>query len=159
MRRWAWVVCVMLAVGAAGRPAAAETGAVVGSPSRSCLVWTQGGVVECFGSDKELDVRSAELAAARSARAGSCSSSLDVWADAAFLGTHLRFWDEGVWINLADYGFDDQLSSYYGGACSFHLAESAWGGGVWYPGSTGPYGSSSSVGAAWDDRVSSVFID
>ena len=93
MRRWAWIVCVMLAVGATGRPAAAATGADVVSPSRSCLVWTQGGVVECFGSDKELDARSTELSAAKAARAGTCASSLDVWADAGFVGTHLRFWD------------------------------------------------------------------
>lgn len=160
MRRWAWVVCVLLAVGATGRPvAAAATGAIVVSPSRSCLVWAQGGVVECFGSDKDLDARSTELSAAKAGRAGTCASSLDVWADAGFVGTHLRFWDEGVWINLADYGFDNQLSSYYGGACSFHLAESAWGGGAWYPGPTGPYGSSNDVGTAWDDRVSSVFVD
>lgn len=67
MRRWAWVVCVMLAVGATGRPAAAATRATRGSPSQSCLVWTQGGVVECFGSDKELDARSTELAAIHNA--------------------------------------------------------------------------------------------
>lgn len=73
-------------------------------------------------------------------------------------GDPSAFWDEGVWINLADYELDDQLSSYYGGACSFHLAESAWGGGAWYPGATGPYGSSNDVGTAWDNRVSSVFI-
>jgi hypothetical protein len=126
--------------------------------------------VECFGSDKELDARSTELAAARAlrstnfstaraARSRSCASSLDVWSEADFLGTHLRLWDEDVWINLADYGFDDQLSSYYGGACSFHLAEAAWGGGVWYAGSTGPFGSSTGVDAAWDDRISSIFID
>ena len=159
MRRWTWVVCVMLAVGATGTPASAATRAVVGSPSRSCLVWAQGEVVECFSSDKELDARSTELSAEKAARAGTCASSLDVWADTGYSGTHLRFWDEGVWINLADYGFDDQLSSYYGGACSFHLAESAWGGGAWYAGSTGPYGSSDDVGTAWDNRVSSAFIN
>ena len=159
MRRLVWVVCAVVAVGATVRPAAAAPSAG-GSPVRSCLVWTQGGVVECFGSDKELDARAAELASARASRStSSCASSLDVWSATGFLGTHLRFWDEGVWINLADYGFDDQLSSYYGGACSFHMAESAWGGGAWYPGATGPYGSSNDVGAVWDDRVSSLFID
>ena len=159
MRRWAWIMGILVAVATVARPAAAA-GVAGSSADRSCLVWKQGGVVECFGSDKELDARSAELTAAHAARASSsCVTSLDVWAAAGFSGTHLRFWDEGVWVNLADYGFDDQLSSYYGGACSFHMAENAWGGGAWYPGDTGPYALSSFVGWDWNDRVSSVYID
>ena len=157
MRRWACMACAVAVVAVASAVGAA-TVRVEGGTDRSCLVWRQGGVVECFGSDKELDARSAELASAHVARSLSCVTSLDVWAASGFSGTHLRFWDEGVWINLADYGFDEQLSSYYGGACSFYMAEDAWGGGAWYPGDTGPYASSSFVGWDWNDRISSLYI-
>ena len=74
-------------------------------------------------------------------------------------GRHLVFYDRGYWQNLTDYGFNDQMSSYIVGACSSHLAENTNGGGYWYPGNTNAGSAVSYVGAAWNDRVSSIYIN
>jgi len=60
---------------------------------------------------------------------------------------------------MADYGFDNQLSSYITGACYAHLAENTNGGGFWYPGYTGPNHGEQYLSAGWNDRVSSIKID
>jgi hypothetical protein len=131
--------------------------------AKACLVWQQGGVVECFATRQELEAREAQLRPAGPASTTaaapdtSCASSLDLYTGANYTGNQLDLWDIGVWQNLADYGFDNVTVSFVGGACAFHLAQNANGGGYWYPGYTGAYGASPNMGS-WDDTVSSVYI-
>jgi hypothetical protein len=136
--------------------------------ARACLIWRQGGVVECFRTEAELDAREEELRGAQSSQAAEaptaarsyswyCSSSLRLYEHNWYGGRRLSFWDRGYWQNLADYGFEDQTSSYIVGACYVHLAEHAWGGGWWYPGPTYPYAGEPVMG--WQDVISSIFIE
>jgi hypothetical protein len=140
----------------------------------ACLVWRQGGVVECFRSSEALDARAAQLAPRREATAPSadggrllatssyaysysCSSSLRLFQYNWYSGRQLMFWDRGYWQNLYLYGFDDQLSSYIVGGCYAHLAEYPDGGGWWYPGPTYPYAGEPVM--SWPDVISSIYIE
>jgi hypothetical protein len=145
--------------------------------ARACLVWRQGGVLECFRSAAAMDQRAAQLASRHDATRGgggggtaapaavtafssfSCSSPLNLYDNISYGGRQLTFWDRGFWQNLADYGFDDRMSSYITGGCYAHLAEYRDGAGWWYPGPTSPYHGESWVGWAWNDRVSSIYIE
>lgn len=143
----------------------------------ACLVWRQGGVLECFRTVEELDAREAELAPRRAAMAGgstrsigitggavaastasyACSSSLRLYEYDYYGGRRLSFWDRGYWQNLYLYGFDNRTSSYIVGACYVHLAENPDGGGWWYPGPTYPWAGEPSMW--WQDVISSIYIE
>lgn len=136
----------------------------------ACLIWRQGGVVECFRSAEALDAFAAQLTSRRpaappstddgrllAASSYSCSSSLRLYQNNWYSGRQLWFWDRGYWQNLYLYGFDDQLSSYIVGGCYAHLAEHPDGGGWWYPGPTYPYAGEPVMG--WQDVISSIYIE
>ena len=140
----------------------------------ACLVWRQGGVVECFRTVEALDALEARLAPQRDAIAPptggtapyaassysysySCSSSLRLYEHNWYGGRRLSFWDRGFWQNLGWYGFDNQTSSYIVGGCYAHLAEHPDGGGWWYPGPTYPYAAEAVMG--WQDVISSIYIE
>lgn len=144
--------------------------------ARACLIWRQGGVVECFRSGEALDAFVARLTprhqtTTRSSDGGvtarspgllaassySCSSALRLFENNWYSGRQLLFWDRGYWQNLYLYGFDDQLSSYIVGGCYTHLAEDPDGGGWWYPGPTYPYAGEPIMG--WQDVISSIYIE
>jgi hypothetical protein len=144
--------------------------------ARACLVWRQRGILECFRTEAALDAREAQLGrpsgaatepqpdsggdlaiASYSYYSSACSSSLRLWEYNWYSGRRLSFWDRGYWQNLADYGFDDQASSYIVGACYAHLAEHANGGGWWYPGPTYPYAGEPVMG--WQNVISSIYIE
>jgi hypothetical protein len=137
--------------------------------ARACLVWRQGGVLECFRSSEALDRRAAQLAPARAAHDSSgavtalssfsCSSSLSLYDYGGYGGRRVSFWDRGFWQNLGDYGFDDAPSSYIVGGCYAHLAEHPDGAGWWYPGDTSPYHGEAYMYWYWDNRVSSIFVE
>jgi len=137
--------------------------------ARACLVWRQGGVVECFRSSQALDRRAADLAPARAVHdsAGavtalssfSCSSSLSLYDYGGYGGRRVSFWDRGFWQNLGDYGFDDAPSSYIVGGCYAHLAEHPDGAGWWYPGNTSPYHGEAYMYSSWNNRVSSIYVE
>lgn len=141
--------------------------------ARACLVWRQGGIVECFRNAEALDAREAQLAPRRAApgRPGSeptgavtahysasCSSSLRLYEHNWYSGRRLSFWDRGFWQNLSDYGFEDRTSSYIVGGCWAYLAEHASGGGWWYPGTTSPYSGDPVMYSDWQDTISSVYV-
>jgi hypothetical protein len=143
--------------------------------ARACLVWRQGGVLECFRSEAALDAREAQLrgggrpapaqeqeadvtiASASYASSSYCGSSLRLYEHNWYGGRKLSFWDRGYWQNLSDYGFDDKTSSYIVGACYVHLAEHANGWGWWYGGPTYPYAGEPVMG--WQDVISSIYIE
>ena len=142
--------------------------------ARACLVWRQGGVLECFRTPEALDARAAHLSPERagrpdakdsgdttsfSASAYSCSGSLRLWDYNYYSGRQLSFWDRGYWQNLGDYGFNDRTSSYAVGACYAHLAEHRWGGGWWYPGPTYPYAGEPVMSWDWQNTISSIYIE
>ncbi len=141
--------------------------------ARACLVWRQGGVLECFRTPEELEAREARLFQERPPRPQppssgeatmasygySCSSSLRLYEHNFYGGRQLSFWDRGYWQNLWDYGFDNRTSSYAVGACYVHLAEHAGGWGYWYPGPTYPWAGEPVMSSSWQDRVSSIYIE
>ena len=135
----------------------------------ACLIWRQGGVMECFRSVEALEALEARLAPHRAAGAPSregsllaassysCWSALRLYEHTWYQGRRLVFWDRGYWQNLYHYGFDDQTSSYIVGGCYAHLAEHPDGGGWWYPGATYPYAGDPEMG--WQDVISSIYIE
>lgn len=142
--------------------------------ARACLVWRQGGVLECFRTPEAMEARVAQVSpgdAGRPAGAGSpegetmyaasysCSSSLRLFDYTYYGGRQLWFWDRGYWQNLWDYGFEDRTSSYSVGGCYAHLAEHSWGGGWWYPGPTYPYAGEPVMSWGWSDTISSIYIE
>ncbi len=141
--------------------------------ARACLVWRQGGVLECFRTPEALEARAAHLSPERAGRPGSrestemsyaassysCSSSLRLFDYNHYGGRALWFWDRGYWQNLWDYGFEDRTSSYAVGGCYAHLAEHAWGGGWWYPGPTYPYAGEPVMYWDWQNTISSIYIE
>ncbi len=138
--------------------------------AKACLVWRQGGVLECFRSAEALDAREAQLAPRRAALDSttsygataaysySCSSALRLYEYNWYSGRRLSFWDRGFWQNLGDYGFEDQTSSYIVGGCYVYLAEHAYGGGWWYPGPNYPYAGEPAMSWDWQDTISSIYI-
>ena len=136
----------------------------------ACLVWRQGGVLECFRTAEALDAFEARLAPRREttirptdgsflAASYSCSSALRLFEHNWYGGRQLLFWDRGYWQNLYRYGFDDQMSSYKVGGCYAHLAEHPDGGGWWYPGPTYPYAGEPVMDWQWQDVISSIYIE
>ncbi len=139
--------------------------------AKACLVWRQGGVLECFRTAQALDAREAQLAPRRAALDStgygataaysysySCSSPLRLYDYNWYSGRRLSFWDRGLWQNLGDYGFEDQASSYIVGGCYVYMAEHADGGGWWYPGPTYPYAGEPAMAWDWQNTISSVYI-
>jgi hypothetical protein len=137
--------------------------------AKACLVWRQGGVLECFRTGAALEAREAQLAPRRAALDAttygataaysySCSSSLRLYEYNWYSGRRLSFWDRGFWQNLSDYGFEDQLSSYIVGGCYVYMAEHADGGGWWYPGPNYPYAGEPAMSWDWQNTISSIYI-
>ncbi|HEV2758899.1 MAG TPA: hypothetical protein VGV86_04955 [Acidimicrobiales bacterium] len=136
----------------------------------ACLVWREGGVVECFRTNEELEARRAELSPGRPAAgpdasgaavatyAYSCSDPLRLYDYTWYGGRQLMFFDRGYWQNLANYGFEDRTSSYIVGPCPAHLAEHGDGGGWWYPGDTSPGAGEPAMQWGWQNVVSSIYI-
>jgi len=135
----------------------------------ACLVWRQGGVLECFRSPEALDAQATELAPRRAESTGSkstaaesaysCSSALRLYDRAYYGGRQLWFWDRGFWQNLPDFGFDDRTSSYILGGCYAYLAEHPDGGGWWYPGPTYPYAGEPVMYDSWDNTITSIYVE
>jgi len=88
----------------------------------------------------------------------SCSSGLKLFQNIDYGGDELILSTRLSWLNLADYSFADELSSYEVGACSISMTDEAGGAGDVYPGATTAYSDVSWIGTAWNDRVQSVYI-
>ncbi|WP_424215819.1 hypothetical protein ACN20G_27080 (plasmid) [Streptomyces sp. BI20] len=129
--------------------------------AKVCMVWKGRGVAECFRTAAAQEARAQELRETSTARQAlaACSTPLDLYGDGGRQGRNLKFYDRGYWQNLSAYNFDNQMSSYWTGACTAHLAENANGGGYWYPGNTGPNHIEDVLRSGWNDRVSSIKID
>lgn len=136
--------------------------------ARACLVWRQGGVLECFRTPEALDARESQLGkgsrkpapdeVTTASYGWSCSYPLRLFDYAYYGGRQLSFWDRGYWQNLWDYGFDNRTSSYAIGACHAYLAEYANGGGWWYPGPEWPWAGEPVMSWSWDNTISSIYV-
>jgi hypothetical protein len=126
--------------------------------ARSCLIWRQHQVAECFGTEAQLQAREDQLRGSYLRPATTCSSSLDLYSGRSYSGLHLALWDRGYWQELSYDGFNKLTVSFLGGACGFHLAQGNWGQGWWYPGYTGPWAFATDMGS-WDYTISSVYIE
>lgn len=118
---------------------------------QNCLVTAQKSV-ECFTSGSAFSARTDQLAA-------TSSCPVRLYRGSGYTGQELALYPEGVWVNLSDFGFDNATVSFIGSGCGFHLAENQWGGGWWYPGYTGAWAATPNMGASWNYRVSSVYIN
>jgi hypothetical protein len=87
-----------------------------------------------------------------------CATGFDLYQNIDYGGGELVIFDQAAWINLSTYGFSDELSSYKVGACSVAMTDAPNGGGDVYPGATSPGSDVSWIGAAWNDRVQSVYV-
>lgn len=135
--------------------------------ARACMVWREGGVVECFRSPDAMAARERAVGAGRdkpadgtrsaSSSSWTCSSPLRLYEHGNYGGRQLSFWDPGFWQNLGDWGFNDAVSSFRVGSCRAWMAEHVWGDGEWYPGNTAPWARSASMWPGWNDRISSIY--
>lgn len=133
--------------------------------AQACLVSDVSESAECFRTEEELDSRMATVEIAWSSSIGgpvpfgTCSSSLKLYDGTNYATPLVAFTTTGIWINLSSYSFDNKTSSFKVGACSSVFTDSALGGGDEYPTSKTTAGKqSSSMGAGWNNRVSSVRI-
>jgi hypothetical protein len=108
-------------------------------------------------SAQSASAQSASATASATASA-SCSSPLRLYDYTYYGGRQLAFWSRGYWQNLADYGFDNQTSSYFVGGCTSYLADYAYGGGAWHPGAGNPGAGVPWMSYGWDNRVSSIYV-
>lgn len=132
--------------------------------AKSCLIWKQAGISECFRTDEEMEARDAEATRQhpevqeQATAAARCSGALHLYEHVNRQGRHLMFRDRGYWQNLGGWGFNDKLSSFATGPCGVHLAYHVNGGGGWYPGNTGANVVSHQMISGWNDEVSSIYI-
>jgi hypothetical protein len=88
----------------------------------------------------------------------SCSTPLRLHGGTYQTGVTISIYARGVWVDLADYGFDNTTSSYTVGACSIELASLAGGGGFRYTRCL-PAGCVENVmDNGWNNVVSSVYL-
>lgn len=134
--------------------------------AQSCVVWNDGGLVQCFRTSAEAEALESSIAAVSTAfditakprPAAACNwQCLLLYEHNNFKGRDLRFCDRDVWQNLTKYGFNDQLSSFKPGYHSVKLAENTNGGGAKYE--MGNCTLISQMKSGWNDRVSSLRIN
>ena len=125
--------------------------------------------IECFDTEDELIARVAELGleddpspaieGVRSIGGYECSSWTKLYANTWYGGASLWFRTRGLWDNLANYGFDQRVSSFKIGACQVIFADWSNGGGSWYPMSyTQPNDVDAILLSGWDNDISSFYI-
>jgi hypothetical protein len=87
-----------------------------------------------------------------------CSTGLELFQSISYGGTELVLYVTSIVLNLSDYSFSNELSSYKVGACAITMTDAPNGGGNVYPGATSAGSDVSWIGTAWNDRVESVYI-
>lgn len=87
-----------------------------------------------------------------------CSSPLKLRDGQSQTGTTVSIYTRGLWINLADVGFDNRTSSYTVGACAVELAALANGGGARYPRCLQAWCVENVMFTGWNNVVSSVYL-
>ncbi len=136
--------------------------------AEACFVWQEQGVEQCFRTEAEMDETIARLDAVagsieprnRDVLASTCSGYLRLYDATSYGSPVLYLRDQYRWLNLANYGFNQKVSSFKVGPCAADFADYANGGGSWYPWyMTEAYDQSSTMISGWDNDVSSVYIN
>jgi hypothetical protein len=161
------VVMVLVVGVTSGVSAAPAANVPTGStPPSACLVWTQGGVVECFSSVGQLKTTETQLRRRLTGSSGavggvspntSCYSDLQLFSGPSFTGSEVDIWDVGIWVNLSNFGFANRTVSFSNGGCQSYLAKGPNGSVAWYPNS-GPWVAVANMGLYWNDTIESVYI-
>jgi hypothetical protein len=125
-----------------------------GAPSGACLV-APSGSESCYGSVASMQA----VARSLTPRFGQSSCEVTLYSGADYTGAALGITIAGEWVNLANYGWADVAVSFTSEGCTFHLAQLPNGVGYWFPGYTGPGGSSPDMGPGWDYTVQSVYLE
>ena len=145
--------------------------------ARACVVWHQDGETDCFRTDEDAeqavtqrdravalaalhavgpqavrpaDWRLAGPAVPQVGAISTCADWLTLYEHVGFAGRSLRFHDQSIYQDLADWGFAAQTSSYRIGGCATTLRDSGWDA---YPGSTGAGDTAASMLSGWNDRI------
>ncbi len=143
-------------------------------PDQACAVVDQQ-TVECFATEAEMEAATSGLGGGSSfTSSGSVASEDGADTDAYcngqstlwvylyegynMTGRVVKFRDAAVWLNLANWGFDNMTSSWKNNThCTAFLAEYSNGGGSWL--TLAAQSQSSQVSASWNDRASSLWIN
>jgi hypothetical protein len=88
----------------------------------------------------------------------SCSTPLRLHNGTNQTGATLSIYTRGVWVDLADWGFDNMTSSYTVGACAIELASLAGGGGFRYTRCLSAGCVENVMDNGWNNVVSSVYL-
>jgi hypothetical protein len=121
--------------------------------ARECII-APGRPTECFRT------RAAALAQEQKTRLPgvSCSTPLKLHDGTNQTGSTVSISVRGIWINLADLGFDNMTSSYTVGACAIDLASLADGGGFRYPRCLSADCVENVMANGWNNVVSSAYV-
>jgi hypothetical protein len=151
---------------------------VSGATSQTSIAYFQGGTIDlaqgwgsaqicdvtstgtyCFADQSEYQTWADSVALLSGVTPlANCSSGLDLYENIDYGGSELIVSSRSNWINLSTYGFSDVVSSFKVGVCSISMTDGTNGSGSVYPGPTSPSSDVSWIGAAWNDRVKSVYI-
>lgn len=170
MKRTIGVVAVAISIAMSSMvaaEAAPEADGVQFPTGQACAVLSMT-ETRCYASEAEMELATATLALeptsddSMTMMAGYCAGRSDLWLylyeHSNFGGRVLKFRDADVWQNLTSWDFNDQMSSYKNNTlCTVYIAENINGGGAWL--TVGALTSSSYVGATWNDRASSFWIE
>jgi hypothetical protein len=126
---------------------------------------SDGVVTVCFDSEAEMDRATDDLVAdvvetliGVISPLSACGSTLRLYNTTGFGGSVLQLTQQGVFVDLSTYSFNNITSSYRVGACSSVFADGSGGSGAIYPGNTSAGVQASSMVAGWNDRISSIYI-
>jgi hypothetical protein len=165
------VLVGLAAIVGATQPAGAQTAGASSkadwSGHQACAVFAADDV-RCYSTEAEMRrVTSKAVAAERTGAtaltaSSYCNGRSDLWVylyeNTGFGGRVLQFRDPAIWQNLSTWAFDDQMSSWRNDTgCAVWAAEGNDGAGSWL--TLGANSSNGNVGATWDNRVSSIYIN
>ena len=126
-----------------------------------CVVTSSG--TSCFSSQSSYQTWASSqptlLPGVVSPLSSSCSTGLRLYSKVGYAGSELILYVQSSWINLSAYSFANVLSSYHVGACAVGMTASVNGSGAVYPGAGSPGSNVSTLGAAWNNRMQSVYIN
>lgn len=125
----------------------------------ACLVRASG-AVQCFATRAELAnaLGGAGSDAAAAVPATTCGGgAVYLYQDANYGGAELALQNYGYWVNLADYGFADEMTSWINtSSCNATVATGTYGGGSHLGLGANSY--DANVGSAWAGKAQSEEI-
>jgi hypothetical protein len=141
-------------------------------PAKACVVTETS--TRCFRSEAQMN----RFVAARHKDAGpsggsagfrasgalpaaastNCSSAIRLYDGTSYTGSVLSTAIRWTYLNLANFGFDNRVSSYRVGACAVEFYGGTNGSGGVYPGATWAGAWSGSMASGWNNSVTSLYM-